>query len=302
MNLLQMIKDINQFIIQPENIELDIGFNQKISVFLATFSYKLLGAIFFVCLGFILDEYIYNVEHSLSSSRLTFSEAFFYIVILFPILEEFIFRFPLKYERNYIFIGIEKIFHINIHQYWKKYFRIVFYLFALSFGFIHITNYQNIGIIVILLSPIIIGSQIWGGLIYGYIRIKLGFLWSILAHSLNNGIAIIFLILSHNTLLIDIENDQMELKVTHLYFVDNDAINSHYYDNNGNIISISAKEIELQTILDQIYRDNKQNAKHNSFINIILEAKKEEGIKREDLLIELKKEFDIIPVSYDNEY
>ncbi len=101
------------------------------------------------------------------------------IVILFlaaivaPIMEELIFRAPL-----YLFRKV------------KKNFKYIFYGVALIFGFIHISNY-DITTTSLLLSPLLVAPQIIAGLILGYVRIRLGLPYSILLHSMFNGLAII---------------------------------------------------------------------------------------------------------------
>ncbi len=299
MSLLRIIQDINQFLIRPNDTKLDIGFYQKTRIFLSAFLYKILVASVFIALLFIIDEYFYELDNSMSSKKLTFFNAFISMVIAAPLLEEFLFRFPLKYKRNYIFIGIEKVFRINLYPFWQKYFRIIFYLFAGGFGYLHLTNYIDLDIILILLSPLIIGTQIWGGLIYGYLRLKLGFLWSVFGHALNNFIVIILLLSGHNVTPIDIDNERMELKVTQLSFVDKTPIHNHYYyktSTTANIDSIFVKNTDVQAVLNQIYGNDILRVKHNEIIHLTIRSKIKEGITREDLLIELKKEFDIVTI------
>ncbi|NTV31053.1 CPBP family intramembrane metalloprotease [candidate division WWE3 bacterium] len=73
---------------------------------------------------------------------------------------------------------------------------VLFYLSALSFGFVHLENYTGLGTL-IFLAPILVAPQIIGGLMWGYLRIRYGFGWSILIHSLYNFIGIVpFTILS----------------------------------------------------------------------------------------------------------
>lgn len=304
MSLLRIIQDINQFIVRPNDTKLDINFYQKTSIFLSAFLYKILVASVFIALLFIIDEYFYELDNSISSKKLTFFNAFISMVIAAPLIEEFLFRFPLKYKRNYIFIGIEKVFRINLYPFWQKYFRIIYYLFAVGFGYLHLTNYKNVGIILILLSPLIIGTQIWGGLVYGYLRLKLGFLWSVLGHALNNFIVIIILILTHNAIALDLKNEQMEVKVTRLSFVDDAPISKRYFKNNisGDIDSLFFKKTEMQEFLNQIYGSNKLKTKENGIVNLTVRSRTNKGITKEDLLIELIKEFDIVTVSDNQVY
>lgn len=94
---------------------------------------------------------------------------FMLVVVMAPLIEESIFRAPLT-----LFSG-------------RKVFRIAFYVFAILFGYVHITNYE-ISTNVLLLSPILVLPQILLGFYLGFIRIRFGFLWAIALHAAYNGI------------------------------------------------------------------------------------------------------------------
>ncbi|CAM1364310.1 CAAX protease [Tenacibaculum sediminilitoris] len=96
---------------------------------------------------------------------------FFLVVILAPLLEESIFRAPLTAFNK------------------EKQFRIAFYVFAILFGFVHISNYE-ISINVLLLSPILVLPQTLLGFYLGFIRVRFSLLWSIALHAVYNGIFI----------------------------------------------------------------------------------------------------------------
>lgn len=97
---------------------------------------------------------------------------FFLVVVLAPLLEESIFRAPLTAFKK------------------GKQFRIAFYIFAILFGFVHITNYE-ISTNVLLLSPILVLPQTLLGFYLGFIRVRFGLLWSIALHAVYNGIFVI---------------------------------------------------------------------------------------------------------------
>ena len=98
---------------------------------------------------------------------LNLSYEFALLVLLIPFIEELIFRLPLRR------IGVSKrLFSENT---WNKYYRWFFYSFALAFGFVHITNFEINSVYVVLLAPIITLSQIIGGFIMSYLRIRFNF-------------------------------------------------------------------------------------------------------------------------------
>ena len=147
--------------------------------------------------------------------------------VLGPIIEEFLFRYYLnklfgnllyifinttiliysftelttKQFLIYILLAAIMIYLINIFlkknyasrrmifQLFKKLFYLLFYLSALTFGLVHVGNYQichNHSILIIFL----VLPQLFAGLILGYARLKYGIFTSIILHSLNNFIAI----------------------------------------------------------------------------------------------------------------
>ncbi|MGJ8684602.1 MAG: CPBP family intramembrane glutamic endopeptidase [Nonlabens sp.] len=95
-------------------------------------------------------------------------------VIAAPLLEELIFRAPIT-----LFRSVD-----------RSDFRWIFYLFALLFGAVHITNY-GISMNTILLLPILTAPQIVAGLFLGLIRVKVGLLYSMLFHAIYNGVLMI---------------------------------------------------------------------------------------------------------------
>lgn len=98
-------------------------------------------------------------------------------VVMAPLLEELFFRAPLT-----LFQG-------------KKVFKIMFYVFAILFGLVHITNFtltQN----VLLLTPVLVLPQTILGGYLGFIRVRFGLIWSILLHACYNAFFLSFSLLS----------------------------------------------------------------------------------------------------------
>lgn len=94
-------------------------------------------------------------------------------VVVAPILEELIFRAP-----------------IPLFCKFKRWFPFVFYVFAIGFGIIHITNFE-ITKNVLLLTPILVAPQILIGLFLGVIRLQYGLIYAMLFHAIYNGVLII---------------------------------------------------------------------------------------------------------------
>lgn len=90
-------------------------------------------------------------------------------VLLAPIMEEAIFRFP-------------------IGRLFNQHFKTVFWLFTIVFAAIHLTNFG--ASIPIYLAPLMVLPQFILGLMLGYIRVGWGFWYSVLFHAVHNGILV----------------------------------------------------------------------------------------------------------------
>ncbi len=101
----------------------------------------------------------------------------------------FVFRCLLAIMVGFIIYFTANKFSENLKTFWEKHFRWILYFSILSFGFVHILNYQ-LSLKILLLAPIITFPQLFGGAILGFIRIKYGFIYNFSVHSLSNFIAI----------------------------------------------------------------------------------------------------------------
>jgi membrane protease YdiL (CAAX protease family) len=110
-------------------------------------------------------------EHAMEDMLKTFSKPviFLFVVIVAPLFEELIFRGPLTLFKK------------------GKSFKIGFYVFAIIFGFIHLSNFK-ITENVLILAPILVAPQTILGGYFGFIRVRFGLVWSIGLHACYNGI------------------------------------------------------------------------------------------------------------------
>lgn len=104
---------------------------------------------------------------------ISISHTLFSGVLVAPLAEELIFRFPLRF-----FMA-------------DKQFRWYYYIFSLIFGLIHLSNYQ-LEATHYYYSILIVSAQIYTGLVFGYIRIIYGFWFGVLLHSLHNFVCILY--------------------------------------------------------------------------------------------------------------
>jgi len=143
---------------------------------------------------------------------------------LAPVLEEAVFRLPMKYSYVRIGIGlglaltmvsaiIESeemiaaitggvLFSIFLFQFinerkgnalneqiaplWLTYFYIPFWLLTIAFALLHLTNFGTS--FPLYLAPFLVLPQFVLGIILGYVRTGFGFIYAVLFHALHNGI------------------------------------------------------------------------------------------------------------------
>ncbi|MCG6187447.1 CPBP family glutamic-type intramembrane protease [Maribellus maritimus] len=153
-----------------------------------------------------------------------------YIVVWAPFIEELIFRLPLRnFFRNMFFPlaiffymaaktalgmpfaivvsavivalpyipGLITRFENSVNNTIKKYYPFVFYLVALLFGGVHITNFDQLSSTQYFFTPVIVFYQLLMGLYLGFLRVKFkrGIVYSILIHALFNSIPVLLKLL-----------------------------------------------------------------------------------------------------------
>jgi hypothetical protein len=134
--------------------------------------------------------------------------------IISPLIEEIIFRLPLNYKRNYLFkiVGIV-IGKKTVKNFWFKYYTVFFYLFIIAFGAVHIFNYKDETLGILLLSPILVLPQIIGGTVMAYLRMNLGFFWSFLQHAIFNSVLMLIAFYTNIEEKVMINNEDFRLKI-----------------------------------------------------------------------------------------
>lgn len=131
---------------------------------------------FILIIGLFEQMGLFSMEsHAINKMFEDFSPAIIILlaVIVAPVVEELIFRGPLTLFCRY-----------------RKAFKWIFYVFAIVFGYIHITNY-HMTTNVLLISPILVAPQILLGLFLGMIRVQYGLIYSILFHAIYNAILVV---------------------------------------------------------------------------------------------------------------
>lgn len=203
-----MLKEFFNYSLNP----FFISDNNKWSVkgFLKLFILCYLGALFVGSPGGLIKKYLNLVDTTEVDLNL---KALLVGIVIAPIFEEFLFRFLLKPERRKIGVYIiVNIFILAVLIYKNSIsiailfstisiiillfcylrsletlikfdlFKWNFYFVTVSFGFVHLFNLEGVSGYNYLWTPILILPYIYMGFVFGFIRMKYGFINSIIFH------------------------------------------------------------------------------------------------------------------------
>lgn len=294
-DITKTIKDFLQFLKSPrDRFSNRITANDRYRIFTVLFFAAILINVFVIIpVVSLVDYYLLDVEHKGKLRPQTIWWLLFLATIAAPLWEEFVFRFPLKPERNYLVRLADKIAGRPLFSvFWQRNFRIIFYLVAILFGLIHSFNFENEwNWLFILLLPLLILSQSVTGLFLGYIRLRLGFFWAILFHACFNFVLITIPYLAYqNTELINIKTANYELRVEGLFCMDSDSMFMTYDKRNNKIFMIEANNADLQFVIDAAV-DKGYDVKDDELVHFYF--KSEKGLTEQELINLLKEEFEI---------
>jgi hypothetical protein len=171
-----MKETFQELIAYLRNPTLEKDENKDFKYQLKKFGYLLIislltGILIAPIFGLIEEFGLIDMEnHAMEEMMKNFSKPsiFLLVVIIAPLFEELIFRAPLPLFKN------------------KTTFRIAFYVLAIVFGLVHLSNFpmtKN----VLLFAPILVLPQILLGGYLGFIRVRFGLIWSIALHAAYNG-------------------------------------------------------------------------------------------------------------------
>ena len=144
-----------------------------------------------------------------------------------------------------------------------------------------------------MLSPFLVISQLTGGFVLSFIRVRLNFYYGFLYHGFWNLLFIVILpsVLSVLTPPFIETNKNYSIKIEEKLFIDNDEPRFFKIDSeNGKIRTLNIEQFSFQHILNTLYKKDKYYV-DDVLINLKLKSKK--GIEKEELLKILKKEYDI---------
>lgn len=231
-----MRKNFFEYLKNPVPIENDELFTFKIYFKLIVLGYLLIfiSSIFVTTLRTfkVLPPYFNPKIESLTGTDSIY--LFLFVVIVGPLIEEILCRLNLKITKLNIavflaviipviikvifFRGVQRYFYLStiplfiaiyytinrfgfpsdeIDKFVKSKFKYVFHLSAIVFGMIHLSNYETVYWWMIVIIPILTAPYITMGYVFGYARMKYGFVNGFLMHSTINFISVFLMMPKH---------------------------------------------------------------------------------------------------------
>lgn len=169
----------------------------KWKVFFSLFIAQLIFILFYLpILVWINEKLDANEAYDFDFSLL---KQFLLLILLIPLVEEFVFRYFLRRKKLTSLLFKKAI--------WHKYYKWFFYSSVIAFGLIHITNYKIDSLWIVVFAPLMVLSQIIGGAIMSYLRVRFNFLMGFSYHALWNFLLIFGSYISNHT-----ENKEFQVK------------------------------------------------------------------------------------------
>ncbi|MDO4762915.1 MAG: CPBP family intramembrane metalloprotease [Flavobacteriaceae bacterium] len=274
------------FIKKPTDTQWNINFWEKLKVvFILLIAEVILFWIVIYPIDIIIDSYFVNLKPLRLEYDYTIGFQFFMLVVFAPLIEELMFRWVLRRQ------GL--IHSLVTQKEWDKAFPYLVYITAILFGFVHMSNYTNDETIFYILSPIILGSQLMGGFIISFIRVRFNILWGMLYHALWNFSVVFLITLTWGQFQPPYQDktEHYEIEISESPFFNDEKKQVLKIDStNGKIHKMEVEQYTFRHLLDTLYQKDKYYV-DDSFIQLKFNSKK--GVSKEEFLEILKKEYDI---------
>lgn len=281
-----LLRDLLIFIKKPNDQQIEIPFREKVKILSTLLIIEIIFTFLIIRPLIIgIDKLVKLKSDTEIYLEFTLIETIIVLVIIVPLIEEILFRYILRYKR------ITKT--IMQEEKWKRLFPYLVYISTIGFGFIHISNYQNNDLDFYLFSFFLILSQLLGGFIIAFIRIRINFKWGVYYHMAWNFIfAIVFpLIMNLITKPFVEKTDHYTITITEKAFFDNTQKKTYTIDSSKNRIKkIDINQYSLQKILDTLYQKEKF---YVDDVLVNLKYSSQKGLTKEEFLKILLKGYDI---------
>lgn len=276
--------DFVSFLKHPKDVQTKESFKRKLQTIFILLGFEICLIYFVLAPLYYLMEPLVSVKEELDYKEDTLLMSAISSIILAPVLEEIGFRLILR--------RIFPIKYIFSQKLWDKIFPFLVYASSVIFGFVHLTNYTNDGFWFYVFSPIIITSQLIGGLVTAFIRVKYNLFYGMLYHSLWNILAIFPLIFIDNfSSPYQEKTEKYSIEISEKHFFDEDEKQVFKIDSlQGKIYKIEVEQYSFQHFLDSLYQGNKYQI-NDAFIKMKFDSQK--GVTKEGFIEILKKEYNI---------
>lgn len=280
--LKEILQDFCGFAKRPTDVQYDWSIVKKTVTILILFCIEL-------CFTFAvlapLHDHISEL-YIISQSRIQYpshiaANLFAAAVIMGPLLEEILFRLVLRYQ------GFTEM--IFSRAKWDRLFPYLVYGISVVFGLAHLKHYSNDFTLLLMLSPLIIGSQIVGGVTLAYVRVRFSLIWSIVLHMLWNGsLFCLFAYLhAYGDPYTETTRDYT-VEIKEVEFYDPSRSQELTIDTlDGMLHALSTRQLSFQHTLDSLYGADQYRV-NDLLIDIDLVSEK--GIHMDSLIPILSKE------------
>lgn len=279
----QTILDLLTFIKKPVDTQLNASWNSKLRIVFILLGFEILFLFIILFPLYYLISYFLNVHSKLDYKYDEFWFSIISTLFLAPFFEELSFRLILR--RQYL---TKVIFNQNI---WNKIFPLLTYFTSIVFGFAHLSNFDNDETLFYIFSPIIIASQMIGGFVLAFIRVRFNIWWAMFCHFLWNVFATCLSVFWSYTFSYNENTPDYSISITESQFYHKEKGRNLKIDStNGKLYRVEVNQYSFQHTLDTLYQKDKYYI-DDAFIYLKFQSKK--GITKDEFLKILQKEYDI---------
>ena len=285
-NTKSILNDFFNFLKKPNDQQIHLSTKNRFSLIYKLLILELLFTLIIVLpINYLIDEFITIKTPSLDYRFNTIYAIILLMVLIVPFLEEIMFRSILRYHSFFA----KKI----SREKWNRYFPYLVYAMSIAFGLVHASNYYNNSVAFYILSPLILLSQLSGGFVLSYIRVRINFYYGFIYHASWNLIAALIIpsiLLLFSSPIVD-HSQNYSLEINEQTLFNQNEIQSITFDVKDNkVYKIGAEQLYLQDILDQIYGEKKYYV--DEYL-IDMDFSSKQGVTKEEFKKILEKEYDI---------
>ena len=277
--------DFLGFLRRPNDEQINLNFQNKLKYLFILLLFEIIFLLIIVLpLNLGIDK-LTNIKESKFDYSDTLFHSVLLMVVIIPLFEELIFRYILRYQ------GFKTKF---LEKTTRNYiFPFLVYGLSISFGLLHISNYLNEDKLFLFLSPLIIISQLFGGFIITFIRVRLNFVWGVFYHWVWNFLFVIFIPIIENQFSKPFAEytSNHNITISEQVFFNKEVKQTLKIDtSNTKLHKVKINQYSLQHVLDTIYGKDKYYV-DDVLINLHYNSK--DGMTKEEFLELIRKEYEI---------